>query len=51
VKRADLIALILAQQVQIEAQAQQISGLTGRIAELEAGRRRTFGRGANQGNT
>ena len=32
----DLIALILAQHAQIEAQAQQISGLTTRIAELEA---------------
>jgi transposase len=32
----DLIALILAQHVQIEAQAQQISVLTARIAELEA---------------
>ena len=31
----DLIALILAQQAQIEAQAQQISILTARIAELE----------------
>jgi transposase len=34
--RDDLIALILAQQAQIEAQAQQIAVLTGRIAELEA---------------
>jgi transposase len=32
----DLIALILAQHAQIEAQAQQIGGLTTRIAELEA---------------
>jgi transposase len=32
----DLIALILAQHAQIEAQAQHISGLTTRIAELEA---------------
>jgi transposase len=32
----DLIALILAQHAQIEAQAQQISVLTARIAELEA---------------
>ena len=32
----DLVALLLAQQAQIEAQAQQISSLTGRIAELEA---------------
>ena len=34
--RDDLIALILAQHVQIEAQTQQISALTARIAELEA---------------
>lgn len=34
--RDDLIALILAQQAQFEAQAQQIAALTGRIAELEA---------------
>lgn len=34
--RDDLIALILAQHAQIEAQAQQISVLTTRIAELEA---------------
>ncbi len=32
----DLIALILGQQAQIEAQAQQISSLPARIAELEA---------------
>jgi transposase len=32
----DLIALILAQQAQIEAQAHQISMLTARVAELEA---------------
>jgi hypothetical protein len=32
----DLIALILAQQAQIEAQAHQISILTARVAELEA---------------
>ena len=32
----DLVALILAQQVQIEAQAVQIGALTARIAELEA---------------
>jgi len=32
----DLIALILAQHAQIEAQAQQISTLTARVAELEA---------------
>jgi transposase len=32
----DLIALILAQHAQIEAQAEQIAGLTTRIAELEA---------------
>lgn len=34
--RDDLIALILAQNAQLEAQAQQISALTARIAELEA---------------
>ena len=34
--RADLVALILAQQVQIAAQAVQIGALTARIAELEA---------------
>jgi transposase len=34
--RDDLIALILAQHAQLEAQAGQISGLTARIAELEA---------------
>ena len=34
--RDDLIALILAQHAQIEAQAQQISALTARVAELEA---------------
>ena len=34
--RDDLIALILAQHAQIEAQARQISSLTARIAELEA---------------
>jgi transposase len=34
--RDDLIALILAQHAQIEAQAQQISALTARIGELEA---------------
>ncbi len=34
--RDDLIALILAQHAQIEAQAQQIADLTKRIAELEA---------------
>ncbi len=34
--RDDLIALILAQHAQIEAQAQQISALTARIVELEA---------------
>ena len=32
----DLIALLLAQQAQIEAQAAQIAALTARIAELEA---------------
>jgi transposase len=32
----DLIALVLAQHAQIEAQAQQISVLTARVAELEA---------------
>jgi hypothetical protein len=32
----DLIALILAQHAQIQTQAQQISVLTARIAELEA---------------
>ena len=32
----DLVALILAQQVQIAAQAVQIGALTARIAELEA---------------
>ena len=34
--KQDLIALILAQRAQIEAQAQQIVALTARIAELEA---------------
>jgi transposase len=34
--RDDLIALILAQHAQIEAQTRQISGLTTRMAELEA---------------
>jgi transposase len=34
--RDDLIALILAQHAQIEAQARQISALTARIGELEA---------------
>ena len=34
--RDDLIALVLAQQAQIEAQAQQIRDLTARVAELEA---------------
>jgi len=34
--RDDLIAVILAQHAQIEAQAQQITALTARIAELEA---------------
>ena len=34
----DLIALILAQHAQIEAQARQISGLAARLAELEAKR-------------
>lgn len=34
--RDDLIALILAKDAQIEAQARQISGLTTRMAELEA---------------
>ncbi len=34
--RDELIALILAQHAQIEAQAQQISTLTARVAELEA---------------
>jgi transposase len=34
--RDDLVALILAQQVQIEAHAQQITALTARIAELAA---------------
>ena len=34
--RDELIALILAQQTQIEAQAQQIGALTARIGELEA---------------
>jgi transposase len=34
--RDELIALILAQHAQIEAQAQQISVLTARVAELEA---------------
>ena len=34
--RAELVALILAQHAQIEAQARQISVLTARIAELEA---------------
>lgn len=34
--RDDLVALILAQHAQIEAQAQQITGLTARIAELES---------------
>ena len=34
--RDDLIALILAQHAQIEAQAQQIGALTARIGELEA---------------
>jgi len=34
--RDELIALILAQHAQIEAQAQQISALTARIGELEA---------------
>jgi hypothetical protein len=33
---SNLIALILAQHAQIEAQAQQISILTARISELEA---------------
>ena len=34
--RDDLIALVLAQHAQIEAQAQQIRALTARVAELEA---------------
>ena len=34
--RDDLIALILTQHAQIEAQARQITALTARIAELEA---------------
>jgi transposase len=34
--RDDLIALILTQHAQIEAQSQQIAGLTARIGELEA---------------
>jgi hypothetical protein len=34
--RDDLIALVLAQQAQIETQAQQIRALTARVAELEA---------------
>jgi len=34
--RDDLVALVLAQHAQIEAQAQQITGLTARIAELES---------------
>ena len=33
--RDDLSALVLAQYAQIEAQAQQISALTARVAELE----------------
>ena len=34
--KGDLIALVLAQQVQIEAQAVQIGALAARITELEA---------------